>query len=149
MNFTDIKKIVDSKYGPPQDKDKPKGDVSGYQQALKLFLDNAKPVDVAIKLQLSYEEVRKIYLQFLSLNRMYKLKQMYYEIGNYMKPFLSLYQKMRENMFTVEELIEAANYVGSLSELEKRYTTLSSDIQKLQSEIQKTKTNGSRQRTNA
>ena len=136
MNFTDIKKIVDSKYGPPQDKNKSKCEMSGYQLALKLFLGNAKPVYVAIKLQLDYEEVRKIYLQFLSLNRMYKLKQMYDEVGNDMKAFLSLYQKMRENRFTVEELMQAASYVGYFSELEERHAKLSNDNQKLQSEIQ-------------
>jgi hypothetical protein len=136
MNFTDIKKIVDSKYGPKQRKDESKSEISGYQQALKLFLSGKRPVDVSIKLGLSFEEVRKTYLQFLSLNRMYRLKQIFDNLGNGIKPFLTLYDKMQKNNFTVDQITEAVNFVGSLPELEERHSTLINDIQNIEQRIQ-------------
>jgi hypothetical protein len=87
MSFTDIKKIIDSKYGPKRQNNKLKNEKSKYSEALKLFLSGKKPVEVAITLALSYEEVRKIYLQFLKLNRMYRLRQIYDELGDNIKHY--------------------------------------------------------------
>jgi hypothetical protein len=137
MNFTDIKKIVDSKYGAKQNKNKSKSEISGYQQALKLFLGGAKPVEVAIKLQLTFEEVRKIYIQFLGLNRMYRLKQVFNNLGNGIKPFLTLFDKMQKNNFTVDQITEAVNFAGSLPELEEKHSTLINDIQNIEQGIQR------------
>lgn len=69
MNFSDIKTIIDREFGPKEEKMTAKNTDSVYTQALKLFLGKAKPVTVAMRLGLSYEETRKIYLQFLKLNR--------------------------------------------------------------------------------
>jgi hypothetical protein len=136
MNFTDIKKIVDSKYGAKQQKNKSNSDTSSYQQALKLFLSGKSPVDVSIKLGLPFEEVRKTYLQFLVLNRMYRLKQIFDNLGNGIKPFLTLYDKMQKNNFTVDQITEAVNFAGSLPELEERHSTLFNDVQNLEQRVQ-------------
>src|SRR4030095_9340093 len=136
MNFTEIKRIINIKYGPKQRKNESKSEMSVYSKALKLFLDEAKPVDVAIKLQLTFEEVRKIYIQFLGLNRMYRLKQIYDEICNDIRAFVSLYNRMQENNFTVDQITKAVNFAGSLPELEEKYTTLFNDVQNLEQRIQ-------------
>jgi hypothetical protein len=79
MNFSDIGTIINREFGAKEEKNRVKNTDSVYSQDLKLFLSGKKPVDIAIKLGLSYEEVRKIYLQFLKLNRMYRLRQIYDE----------------------------------------------------------------------
>lgn len=137
MNFSDIKTIIDREFGPKEDKKSAKNTDSVYSQALKLFLGGAKPVTVAMRLGLSYEETRKIYLQFLKLNRMYRLRKVYDELGDDgIKPFLLLYNRMQENNFTTEQITETVNFAGSLTELEEMHSRLSNDIQKLESQFQ-------------
>ena len=106
MSFTDIKKIIDEEFGPTEEKKNGKNtELSPYSQALKLFLSGAKPVTVSIKLSMSYEQVWKIYIQFLKLNRMYRLRQIYEELGDKnIKSFLAMYDKMQENNFSPNKL---------------------------------------------
>jgi hypothetical protein len=137
MNFNDIKEIIDREFGPKENKkNKMKRELSTFSQALKMFLDGAKPVSVSIKFGLGYDEVRKIYLQFLNLNRMNKLKQIYDELGGDMRPLISLYYKMQENNFTFKQVEDAINLVGSLSELEEKHSVLSNDVNALESRMQ-------------
>ena len=135
MSFTDIKRIIDKEYGSQLEKNQ--AELSNYSRALKLFLGGAKPVKVAIKLGLPYEDVREIYMQFLSLNRMHKLKQVYDELGdNNIKPFLRFYDKLKENDFGIERISDVVNYAGSLHELEAKHSTLCNQIQELVFQIQ-------------
>lgn len=58
-------------------------------------------------------------MQFLKLNRMHKLKQVYDELGdNNIKPFLRFYYKLQENNFGIDRISDVVNYVGALHELE-------------------------------
>jgi chromosome segregation ATPase len=100
-------------------------------------LAGKKPVDVAIKLGLGYEETRRIHLQFLKLNRMHKLKQIYDELGDNIRPFLSLYDKMMENNYSMEQITDAVKLVDSLPQLEERYHALNTETNALESERQK------------
>jgi hypothetical protein len=137
-SFTDIKKIIDGEFGPEEEKKNGKNsELSPFSRALKLFLSGAKPVTVSIKLSLSYEEVRKIYLQFLKLNRMYRLRQIYDELGDDIKPFISFYDKMQENNFTTEQITEAVKFVDSLPQLQERYNTLNTQTTTLESKRRK------------
>ena len=134
MSFTDIKKIIDEEFGPTEEKKNGKNtELSPYSQALKLFLRGAKPVTVSIKLSMSYEQVWKIYMQFLKLNRMYRLRQIYDELGDDIKPFLSLYDKMQENNFTNEQMTQPVKFVDSLPQLQERYNTLNTQTTTLES----------------
>ena len=126
MSFTDIKKIVDAEFGPTEEKKNGKNNqLSPFSQALKLFLSGAKPVTVSIKLSLSYEQVWNFYLQFLKLNRMYRLRKIYDELGDKgIKPFLAMHDMMHENNFSPEQVTEAVKYVSSLPQLQERYQAL-------------------------
>lgn len=135
MSFTDIKRIIDKEYGSQLEKDQ--AESSNYSRALKLFLGGAKPVKVAIKLGLPYEDVREIYMQFLSLNDMHRLEQVFQELGDKkIKPFLRFYHKLQENNFDIEKIKDVVNYAGSLHELEIKHSTLMNSIQDLESKIQ-------------
>jgi hypothetical protein len=136
MSFTDIKIIIDREYGTKQEKNKVKAELSNYSQALKMFSGGAKPITVAIRLGLTYEEVRQIFMQFLSLNRMFRLKQIYDELGLNIKTFLRLYNRMQEENFDMEQITEVINFAGSLPELQAMHSTLSNRIQELELEIQ-------------
>lgn len=126
MSFTDIKKIVDAEFGPTEEKKNAKNtELSPFSHALELFLSGAKPVTVSIKLSLSYEQVWKIYVQFLNLNRMHRLRKIYEELGdNNIKPFLAMYNEIQDNNFTPEQVTDAVKYVSSLPQLQERYQAL-------------------------
>lgn len=136
MSFTDIGELINREYGSKQQKNKMKPELSTFSQALKMFLGGAKPVSVSIKYGLDYNEVRKIYLEFLNLNRMNKLKQIYDEVGDNMKPLISLNYKMQENNFTVEQVADAIELVDSLSGLEEKRSALNNDVNALESKKQ-------------
>lgn len=129
MNFSDIKTIIDREFGSKDEKKTAKNTDSVYSQALKLFIKGRKQMEVAIILNLSYEETRRIYLQFLKLNRMHRLGKVYDELGDDLgedgiKPFVLLYDRMKESNFTLEQITEAVNFAGSLDDLEQKYYTL-------------------------
>lgn len=51
-------------------------------QAIKMFSEGKNLVDIVIVLDLPPDEVREIYRQFLELNNMYKLGEVYDEMQN-------------------------------------------------------------------
>jgi hypothetical protein len=51
-------------------------------QAIKMFSEGKILVDIVIVLDLPPDEVREIYRQFLELNNMYKLGEVYDEMQN-------------------------------------------------------------------
>jgi hypothetical protein len=138
MNFSDIKTIIDREFGSKEEKKKAKNtEQNVYSEALKLFLAGKKPVDVAIKLGLGYEETRMIYLQFLKLNRMHKLKELYDELGDKIRPFILLYGKMVENNYSIEQIAGAVKLIDSLPQLEERYRALNTETTALESKRRK------------
>lgn len=138
MNFSDIKTIIDREFGSKEEKNKAKNtEQNVYSEALKLFLAGKKPVDVAIKLGLGYEETRRIYLQFLKLNRVHKLKELYDELGDKIRPFILLYGKMVENNYSIEQIADAVKLIDSLPQLEERYHALNTQTTALESKRRK------------
>jgi chromosome segregation ATPase len=68
---------------------------------------------------------------------MHKLKQIYDELGDNIRPFLSLYDKMMENNYSMEQITDAVKLVDSLPQLEERYHALNTETNALESERQK------------
>jgi hypothetical protein len=132
MSFSDIKTILDREFGSKEQKKGQRNEESLYSKALKLFLSGKKPVDVAIKLQMGYEDVRRTYLQFLSLNRMQKLRNVYNELGDEgLKSLLSMHNKMKENGLTFEQMEQAVYYTDSAVELDQRNSILTEEVNEL------------------
>ncbi len=53
-------------------------------QAIKLFSEGKRPVDVVIELDLPADEVHAIHREFLELNNMHKLVEVYDKIEGYL-----------------------------------------------------------------
>jgi hypothetical protein len=137
MNFSDIKTIIDREFGPKEEKKKDKNtEQNVYSEALKLFLCGKRQVDVAIKLKIPYEQVRAIYLQYLNLNRMQKLKRIYDKLGENINKFLLLYDKMQENNSSLQQVEDAVSFAGSLPQLQEMHSTLSNDVHAWESKRQ-------------
>ena len=72
-------------------------------QAYKLFLDGKNPVQVAIDLQLDYEKVRKYWTEFLRLNNMKKLYNIYIENEFHLDYLFKIYYFMLTNNISIKD----------------------------------------------
>jgi hypothetical protein len=93
LSFSDIKKITRNIDGYNDDinlSNKTKA-----TQALHLFKSGKKPIDVAIELDLSVNEVHDLQQEFWALNQLGELALIYYEIRNHLDLFLNLYYTLK------------------------------------------------------
>jgi hypothetical protein len=127
MSFSDISNIIwiaDGRANDIKISNKSKA-----TQALFLFKSGKKPIDVAIELDLSVNEVHDLQQEFWALNRLGELALVYYEIRNYLDLFLKLYHTLKENKsVTQKDIGKLLRYaVYDLPTLENRIQALTSD----------------------
>ena len=66
-------------------------------QALNLFLQDKRPVQIAIELDLTASEVEEMQQEFWVLNQLEELALVYMEIKNHLDLFLNLFHVMKTN----------------------------------------------------
>jgi predicted transcriptional regulator len=101
-------------------------------QAFNLFLQGKTPVDVAIMLNLKEPEVHEFYRQYLSLQQLHDLYQIYEKVRDGIDSFVMLYKLIEAagmDLKHVRRLLEVAN--GELPKVEEMYKNLLSDIMNL------------------
>jgi hypothetical protein len=76
---------------------------SNTSKAYDLFLKGKSPIQVAIKLDLTYEEVMKAYNENLSLQGMRSFETMYKTYKNYWPDILLIIDKIRDHTISVPE----------------------------------------------
>ncbi len=108
-------------------------------QAIKMFSEGKTPVDVAVGLDLPPDEVREIYRQFLELNNMYKLVEVYDEMQNYLPSLLELFRIIESRGINKSDIIDVLMLIntGRLPYLQKKVANLTSGIEWLENEIKK------------
>jgi septal ring factor EnvC (AmiA/AmiB activator) len=94
-----------------------------------LFLHGKRPVDVAVKLDLSASEINRIYQDFWKLKRLHKLTVVYKEIEPYLSSFLKLFKIIKKNSISELEIVNAIKYANELPHLQ-------SEVQRLRDEVQ-------------
>ena len=138
MSFGDIGKIINRIDGRDND-DRVEGKIniknkSKDTQALFLFSNGKKPIEVAVELDLSASEVQNMLEEYWALNDLHELALAYNEIRAYLPSFLKLFHCLRErrmlNENQISKLIRYANY--DLSDLENRVQYLSNEITNLE-----------------
>jgi hypothetical protein len=98
-------------------------------QALKLFSQDKKPLEVAIALDLSANQVEELYKQFWRLNDLHQLTLIYEEIKQYLPEFLQLFKIIKENkMDNKKDIVNALKYADQLPCLENEFQTLLNQI---------------------
>ena len=117
MSFADIGSIIrkftglqgdDGKSKEQQDKAPTTTLLSKDSQALALFSDGKKPIEVAIKLDLKADVVDKLYQQFWRLEGLYQLNLVYKEIKHYLPSFLNLFKLMKQQkMMSEKDVLDA------------------------------------------
>ncbi len=135
MSFKDIGTIIRRIDGQEDDiETKDLKNKSKYTQALFLFSNGKKPIDVAIELDLSASEVQNMLEEFWALNDFHELALVYGEIKSYLPSFLKLFHCLKEHRMldekNISKFIRNANY--DLSDLANRVQCLSNEITNLE-----------------
>ncbi len=103
-------------------------------QALSLFLQGKRPVDVAIELDLSASEVQNILEEYWALNDLHELAFVYNEIKTFLPSFLKLFHCLKERrMLDEKHISNILRYVGNdLPQLTDRVQCLTNDVLNLE-----------------
>ena len=134
MSFGDIGKIINRIDGRDND-DRVEAKIniknkSKDTQALFLFSNGKKPIDVAVELDLSASEVQNMLEEYWALNDLHELAFVYNEIKAYLPSFLKLFHCLKERRMLDEKhifkFLKYANY--DLSDLTNRVQCLSNEI---------------------
>jgi hypothetical protein len=99
-------------------------------QALSMFLQGKRPVDVAIELDLSASEVQNILEEYWALNDLHELAFVYNEIKTFLPSFLKLFHCLKERrMLDEKHISNILRYVGTdLPQLTDRVQCLTNDV---------------------
>ena len=124
MSFRDIGKITNQK------------EKSIETRALNLFHNGKEPIDVAIELDLSSEQVNKIYREFLRLVGLHKLVLNYYEIQQYLPQILGLVEVLLENDIDHKQVMKLVGYDRKITCLEIVIERLKKQIEPLKRQYQ-------------
>ena len=108
-------------------------------QAIKMFSEGKTPVDVVIGLDFRPDEVQEIYRQFLELNNMYNLVEVYDEMENYLPSLLELFRIIESRGINKNDIIDVLMLIntGQVPYLQKKVANLTSGIEWLENEIKK------------
>lgn len=97
-------------------------------RAFKLFLKNKKPVEVAIELNISYQEVDKYWSQFLKLEKKYEAYE-FYDIFQYEMPqLLAIGGFIRRNNIDTANISNILKYASNTSNLQLYHNKLQNEI---------------------
>ena len=107
MSIRDISKIIRKIDGIIEEK-------SVETQALDLFYQGKKPIEVAVELDLNASKIFKLYKDYLKLEGFHKLVSLYEEINGNLNLFLKLYHATIQNNIKIHEI---ANLVKNSNEL--------------------------------
>jgi hypothetical protein len=109
-------------------------------QALNLFLQDKRPVQIAIKLDLTASEVEEMQQEFWVLNQLEELALVYMEIKNHLDLFLNLFHVMKTNkMINEKDIKTVLKYASDLPILENKFRSLANTV--LDLEIKKKELN--------
>lgn len=105
--------------------------ISKETQALKLFKKGKDLVYVVTKLDMKPDDVRKLYLEFLSLQGLPSLKDMHNELGNSLPSFIQAYKKIIRSGIDIDKVIRIAEILDKMPQIENQYNELRENVQQL------------------
>jgi hypothetical protein len=132
MSFGDIGKLIKRIDGRADDINL--SNKSKATQALYLFEQGKKPIDLAIELDISYSEVIDLQLEFWALKELYDLPLVYQELKHDFDSFLKLFKILKKNKISSERhILKFLRYAGhDLPSLENKIRKLTSDVIELE-----------------
>jgi DNA-binding Lrp family transcriptional regulator len=128
MSFSRISNIIKRFEGIDSEKKVP---VSMETKALKLFKKGKDLVYVATKLDMKPEDVKKLYLEYQSLEGLPSLKDIHDELGNSLPSFVQAYEKIMQNGIGVDKAIRIAEILDQIPQIQNQYNELRESVQQL------------------
>ncbi len=110
MSVRDISKIIRKLEGITEEK-------SIETQALDLFYQGKKPIEVAVTLNLNAQKTSKLYKDYLKLEGFHKLVSLYEEINDNLSLFLKLYYAIIQNGIKPNEIVNLVKNSNELANL--------------------------------
>lgn len=83
-----------------------------------MFEEGNTPIQVAIKLDITTQEVERIYKEYWRLNGLYKLNEIYAELKENIFSFVKLYQFTKKEGMTQQQVIDAFKIAEEIPNLE-------------------------------
>jgi hypothetical protein len=77
------------------------------------------------------EDVKKLYLEYQSLEGLPSLKDMHNEIGNSLPSFVQAYKKIMQNGIAIDKVILIAGILDQIPKIENQYNDLREKVQQL------------------
>lgn len=129
MGFKDIADVIKKHTGEDSDSaDRP--EKSKDARAFELFLHPQQPVEVAIELNMSADEVEELYVQYWRLSKLHGIETLYHEAKYSLSSFLHLFKILKDKRITKEkdiyDLIKYANH--DLPSLTSKIQQLTNDV---------------------
>ena len=136
MSFKDIGTIINRINGNDNDEyiDTKLSNKSKATQTLYLFEHGDTPIEIAIKLDISYSEVIDLQLEFWALKELYDLPLVYQELKNDFDSFFEMFKLFKKNkMLSKQYILKFHRYAGhNLPSLENKIRKLISDVIELE-----------------
>jgi len=124
--ISDVKKKF---FGSTNDRSKKNaGKLSKETEALKLFKEGKKALDIALELDLPTDSVIQIQKDFHKLIGLDDYTRVYEQVYGNIVPFLELYNVMNRLSMNPEQFSEAVKNVNALPQLQNYHTNLSKEI---------------------
>ena len=116
MAFRDIGKLI-KKYEEDTDENK-KLQKKIAIEALSLFHQGKKPIEVAISLELGCEETEKIYQHYWRLNNLHTLESIYQELKEEIPDLIDVYYKFKGENRSPDQITKLIEILQEVSDLE-------------------------------
>jgi hypothetical protein len=112
-------------------------------QAIKLFSEGKKPVEVVIALDIPPDEVRAIYRDFCGLNNMHQLIEVYDEIEDYLPSLLGLHRIVKSQGMEEQEIVNVLKLANNneIQFLQERVDYLRNHLRNLEIEVKNKENN--------
>ena len=127
MAFRDISQIIKKFIEDTDDNKKIQKKIS--VEALSLFYQGKKPIEVAISLELACEETEKLYQEYWRLSNLYTLHSIYQEIKKEISNFIDVYYRFKGENRSLEEITNLVAILQQVSDLEKYKKILEEKIE--------------------
>ena len=110
--------------------------LSIYAQAFQLFREKKSLTEVVITLDLDADTVLQYYKDYLRLNRLYKLVNLYHSLGKDLPLFLHLFNRIKEEGLSREEIAYMIEIQSDIADKQETVVWLNKHISELGKEKQ-------------
>ena len=135
INFSDLARIIRKYFGGGESKDRRPTKLSKQSQALKLFQDGKKNIEISIELGLTAAETTDLQNQYRKLIGDDKFCEVYEVIKDDIFSLLELYELMKEQELTADDAVNAVRDKRALPLISYEYNMLNKQVSPLRQEV--------------